>query len=109
MGATVSQPGYGLLDKFQLDRSGNQSGGMRLAEELPNRPASEVAVVEGVIVDVHPDELVGELSIETASQRHGVIHTCRAMFEPIADALAQHDIDRAAIGRRDVLANDISA
>ena len=52
--------------------------------------AAEVAVVEGVIIDVHANELVSHGDIHAASKRHRVLDRLGPVIEAVKDALLQN-------------------
>src|SRR5260370_42158705 len=58
-------------------------------EQPPNRFTAVVSVVESTFVDVHTNELIGELGIEIAGKLHGVAERFFAMIDCVLDALAQ--------------------
>src|SRR5947207_7138243 len=79
------------------------------AKETPDRLASIVAVIEGPVIDVHPDELVSEVAAHAAGEMEGVLRRFGAVIEAVTDAGGEDVRDRIANGRSDALVNDIPA
>src|SRR5687767_10450621 len=81
---------------------------MAASEELTNGTAAEITVIERVVVDVHADELVRERFVHSPGERHGVSDAGGAVFESVANAFPEDDVDCGTISGGDVFANDIS-
>src|SRR5690349_9979334 len=62
---------------------------MPAAKQKPNGVAAPLAVIEGPIVHVHPDESVGATALETARVLHGVIECSSPVLKPVRYAGAQ--------------------
>ena len=66
---------------------------MAHVEQTADGLTSFRAVVEGAIIHIHADKLVGELRIEVAGKLHGVGQRFITMFERVLNALAQRGGD----------------
>src|ERR1700733_14412917 len=89
--ATNQRPlGGGFREEFYLKRGRHKARGGSARQKLANGAASFLAVIERPIVDVHANELVGELRVHIAGKLHGVIERGLAMFEGVANAIADH-------------------
>ena len=58
--------------KSTTRRAVDQAGLVAAAQQLGDRRAPVVAVVEGAVVDVHADEAVGQVAVEPAAELLGV-------------------------------------
>ena len=58
-------------------------------QEDSNSLPATLAVVKRPVVDVHPDERIGILSLKTSGVAHGVIQRARAVLQTIGDTLPE--------------------
>jgi hypothetical protein len=57
-------------------------------EKESDRLAPLITVIQGPVIHVHTDELVGLAAIEPAREPHGVVKRVLAMLEAKSDAVA---------------------
>ena len=60
---------------------GDEAGLRALAEERVDGLAASLAVVEGPLVDVHSDELVGEIGVEVSAELESILDGLFAVVE----------------------------
>ena len=63
----------GISDKFQFHRCGDEPGVVGAVEKFAHALFAARPIIEREVVDVHADELVGQLGVETAPERQGVL------------------------------------
>src|SRR3974377_268678 len=68
---------------------GNNTALVSRVEQPGDGLAAVLAVVEGALVDVHSDELVGLLYIQIAGELHGILQRFFAVVESVLDAVAE--------------------
>jgi hypothetical protein len=55
-----------LLDEFQFDRTGQDPLIFAPSQELPDRFPSARTIIERIIVDIHADEFVGLIQVQSS-------------------------------------------
>src|SRR5438045_9388708 len=78
-----------VVNELHCHRVGYDAGLDTLVEKKSNCRASTLAVVEGPVVDVHPDECVSLVAVESARKAHGVVERVFPVIEPVGNALAE--------------------
>src|SRR3974390_25803 len=68
---------------------GNNTALVSRVEQLSDGLAAVLTVIQGPLVDVHSDELVGLLYVQIAGELHGILQRFFAVVESVLDAIAQ--------------------
>src|ERR1700744_3594368 len=85
----VSESHPRLSDEVDGGSLRNDAALVAHVEELANRRAAVVAIVDGPLVHIHADEAVGEIGIEVARELHRVLQRSFAMIPRVLNALPQ--------------------
>ena len=101
--------GLGLGKEFDGGRAREDSGGGSAGNQFLNGLTALVAVTQSPLVDVHADELIGDIRFHVARELHGVFQGVFAMLEAVLDALADGLGDEAAKRDSERLANGVAA
>lgn len=99
----------GLGKEFDRGGAREDSGGGSAGDELLNGLAAAFAVAEGPFVDVHADELIGDVRFHVARKLHGVLERVLAMLKAVLDALADGLGNEAAKRKAERLADGVAA
>ena len=81
---------FSRFDKFQFRPIWNQSPFISLAEETCNRGPALLAIIQRPMVDIHPNELIGQFPGHAAGVLQGVGHSLDAVVETELDAAGQN-------------------
>ena len=87
----------------------NQAALEGLAEKTADRLPAPLAVIQRPVVDIHPDEFVGQVAAHVAGELQRVLHRLGAMIQAVLNARGQNAGDFPARGRIKFLVDDISA
>src|SRR5689334_5145022 len=96
-----------LAHKVELNARGEGAELLAAPQQLRDGLPALLAVVARVLVHVHPDEAVGELSVDPSAETERVLHRLSPVVETRLNRLAQHlgelvqDL-RAEVAPRDV-------
>ena len=89
MASRKRPPNDSSVDEIDRCPGGNDAAVVPHLKQLADGFAAVFTVVQGAVVDVHADELVGERGVEVASKLHGVGERLVAVVEGVLDAVAQ--------------------
>ena len=78
-------------------------------EEFVDGLSSAGAVIYGPLIDVHSDEFIGELFVETAAEIESVFDSFDAVFERVEDAGFEDFADAGHGVGSEVAADDVAA
>jgi hypothetical protein len=81
---------FGLRDKLQFLPAGEQSPLISLAEKTCNGGPAFLAVVQRPMIDIHADELIGQIPAHVPGVVQGVSHSFGAMVKTKLDAAGQN-------------------
>src|ERR1035438_10482853 len=77
-----------LGEKFDRGWAGQNACGGAALDQFADGFLALFAVAQGPLVDIHADKFVGEFGVHVAGKLHGVIERFFAMFQAVADAIA---------------------
>ena len=97
-----------LSNKLKLIEAGYQSLIRSTLQKLSDCGTPTLAVIERVVIHIHPDEFVGKGHLHAPGMGHTVIDGSPAVFETISDTLLHDRIDLGALLRCEVLADHIT-
>src|SRR5712672_3556361 len=73
-------------DELQFRPLRNQAALEGLTEKAPDRFTALVAVIEGPVIHVHPDEFVRQVAAHIACELQRMLHRFSAVIEAVTDA-----------------------
>ncbi len=97
------------MNELECGRFGDQGLGLGPAEETADGFAALLAVIEGPMIDIHPDKLVGEVASHVPGVGEGVLHGFGPVVEAVANAGGEEVGDGLAGGGVEALMDDIAA
>ena len=109
MAGESGRSGGRSIDEFDGDPVWDDAGFIAAVEEELDGLATAGAVVEGEVVDVHADELVGLRAGQVAGELHGVSQRRVAVVEAKLDARVNVAADASHQLRAEVFAHDVAA
>ena len=100
---------WNLAHEFEGLFVGDEGAGVGEVEEAADAFAAAFAVVEGPVVDVHADELVGEVEAHVAGELEGVLDGFGPVVEAVLDAGGEEIGDFFAVCRGEAFVDDVAA
>src|SRR5688572_3040869 len=96
-------------DIFNLRDRWHESGLRTAGEQRLDRLAAAGAVIEGPVIDVHPDEPVGERPIQVAPELQGISDRRGSVVETVLNRFLEHVGDLLHRLASEVFANAVAA
>jgi hypothetical protein len=81
---------FGVADKFQFRPAWEQSSFVSLAEKAFNGSPAFLAIIQRPMIDIHADELIGQIQAHVPGVLQGVGHGFRPVIETELDAAGQN-------------------
>ena len=80
--------GRPITDKLDIHKSGNQADFRSTAQKGANRFAAAGAIIDGPVVDVHPDEPVGQDRVEVAGKAGRAVQRLGGVLQGVGTMLS---------------------